>query len=154
MRQATSAVPSQWFYCWSNGGTCNWWWRWWRKICLGEDHILHDVCFCTWGVREHWVKPDRVLLRSRKDVGLWYAIVEFEDATGTQNTIKASSIQIAGCHIFIKEQRPNLNGAVSHGRGRGRARCGCPSNTWYAMVEGNLAEKMQKVLTETTTHPQ
>lgn len=95
-----------------------------------------------------------MLPRSRKDVGLWYAIVKFEDATGTQNTIKASPIQIVGCHIFIKERRPNWNGAVSHGRGRGRARCGCPSNTWYAMVEANLAEKMQKVLTGTTTHPQ
>ncbi|XP_030974202.1 nuclear transport factor 2-like isoform X3 [Quercus lobata] len=55
------------------------------------------------------LSDEGVVVRSRKDVGVCYAFVEFEDMTGVQNAIKAGSLQIAGRQVYIEERRPNRN---------------------------------------------
>lgn len=69
------------------------------------------------------LKPDPVAIRNRKEIGVCYAFVEFEDITGVQNAIKASTLQIAGQQVFIEERRANRANAFRGGR-RGRARGG------------------------------
>ncbi|KAG4907137.1 putative G3BP-like protein isoform X2 [Glycine soja] len=67
------------------------------------------------------IRPDGVVVRSRKDVGVCYAFVEFEDMTGVHNAVKAGSVQIAGRQVYIEERRPNSN-IPSRGGRRGRGR--------------------------------
>ncbi|XP_059447754.1 nuclear transport factor 2-like [Corylus avellana] len=67
------------------------------------------------------LSDEGVVIRSRKDVGVCYAFVEFEDMTGVQNAIKAGSVQIAGRQVYIEERRPNSN-IPSRGARRGRGR--------------------------------
>ncbi|TKY51826.1 putative G3BP protein [Spatholobus suberectus] len=68
------------------------------------------------------IQPDGVVIRSRKDVGVCYAFVEFEDMTGVHNAVKAGSVQVAGRQVYIEERRPNSNIPSRGGRrGRGRA---------------------------------
>lgn len=67
------------------------------------------------------LSEEGVVVRSRKDVGVCYAFVEFEDMTGVQNAIKAGSVQIAGRQVYIEERRPNSN-IPSRGARRGRGR--------------------------------
>ncbi|KAL0370407.1 UNVERIFIED_CONTAM: hypothetical protein Sangu_0358800 [Sesamum angustifolium] len=65
-----------------------------------------------------WRKP----YCHRKDTGVCYAFVEFEDVQSVQNAIKASPIQLAGRKVYIEERRPNSTtsrGGRSGGRGRG-----------------------------------
>lgn len=69
------------------------------------------------------LKPDPVAIRNRKEIGVCYAFVEFEDITGVQNAIKASTLQIAGQQVFIEERRANRANAFRGGR-RGRGRGG------------------------------
>ncbi|XP_057459534.1 nuclear transport factor 2-like isoform X1 [Actinidia eriantha] len=74
------------------------------------------------------LKPDAVAIRNRKDIGVCYAFVEFEDINGVQNAIKASTVQIAGQQIFIEERRANRINAFRGGRrGRGRGGYGYPT---------------------------
>ncbi|KAH7521997.1 hypothetical protein FEM48_Zijuj07G0091100 [Ziziphus jujuba var. spinosa] len=66
--------------------------------------------------------PEGVVIRSRKDVGVCYAFVEFEDISGVQNAVKVATVQIAGRQVYIEERRPNSNIPSRLGRrGRGRA---------------------------------
>ncbi|XP_014514711.1 putative G3BP-like protein [Vigna radiata var. radiata] len=67
------------------------------------------------------IRPDGVVIRSRKDVGVCYAFVEFEDMTGVHNAVKTGSVQIAGRQVYIEERRPNSN-IPSRGGRRGRGR--------------------------------
>ncbi|XP_061338222.1 nuclear transport factor 2-like [Gastrolobium bilobum] len=67
------------------------------------------------------IRPDGVVIRSRKDVGVCYAFVEFEDMTGVHNAVKAGSVEIAGRQVYIEERRPNSN-IPSRGGRRGRGR--------------------------------
>ncbi|KAK9289023.1 hypothetical protein L1049_017494 [Liquidambar formosana] len=67
------------------------------------------------------LKPDGVVIRNRKDFGVCYAFVEFEDITGVQNAVKASTVLIAGRKVYIEERRPNINN-LSRGGRRGRGR--------------------------------
>ncbi|KAK6937724.1 Nuclear transport factor 2 domain [Dillenia turbinata] len=67
------------------------------------------------------IKLDGVFLRNRKDIGVCYAFVEFEDMLGVQNALQASPIQLAGKQVYIEERRPNSTSAF-RGRGRGRGR--------------------------------
>ncbi|XAR62698.1 hypothetical protein NMG60_11017549 [Bertholletia excelsa] len=69
------------------------------------------------------LKPNAVAIRSRKDNGVCYAFVEFEDITGVQNAIKASIVQIAGCQVFIEGRRASRGNASRGGR-RGRGKSG------------------------------
>ncbi|KAI4345895.1 hypothetical protein L6164_012981 [Bauhinia variegata] len=69
------------------------------------------------------IRPDGVVIRSRKDFGVCYAFVEFEDMTGVHNAVKAASVQIAGRQVYIEERRPNSN-IPSRGGRRGRGRGG------------------------------
>ncbi|CAL9780784.1 unnamed protein product [Musa acuminata subsp. burmannicoides] len=59
------------------------------------------------------LKPDGVSIRSRKEAGVFYAFIEYEDATGVQNALKASPIQLNGRLIHVEERRPN--GGASRG---------------------------------------
>eukprot|EP00262_Sarcandra_glabra_P009559 TRINITY_DN2398_c0_g1_i1.p1 TRINITY_DN2398_c0_g1~~TRINITY_DN2398_c0_g1_i1.p1 ORF type:complete len:477 (-),score=98.97 TRINITY_DN2398_c0_g1_i1:293-1723(-) len=68
------------------------------------------------------IRPDGVVLRNRKDIGICYAFIEFEDSLAVQNAIKASPIQFSGRQVHIEERRPNSStsrGARRGGRGRG-----------------------------------
>ncbi|EPS73243.1 hypothetical protein M569_01512, partial [Genlisea aurea] len=66
------------------------------------------------------LRPDGVAIRTRKDIDVCYAFVEFEDASGVQNAIKASVVQIGGHQLYIEGRRLNRNAAMHRGRGRGR----------------------------------
>ncbi|KAK7284154.1 hypothetical protein RJT34_18895 [Clitoria ternatea] len=67
------------------------------------------------------IKPDGIFIRVRKEIGVCYAFVEFEDIIGVQNALQASRIQLAGRQVYIEERRPNSGGATRGGRrGRGR----------------------------------
>ncbi|KAK4405986.1 hypothetical protein Sango_0605100 [Sesamum angolense] len=55
------------------------------------------------------LKPDAVAIRTRKDIDVCYAFVEFEDITGVQNAIKASTVQIGTHQLHIEGRRPNRN---------------------------------------------
>ncbi|RDY10840.1 nxt3 [Mucuna pruriens] len=68
------------------------------------------------------IKPDGIFIRVRKEIGVCYAFVEFEDIVGVQNALQASPIQLAGRQVYIEERRPNSGGAARGGRGRGRGR--------------------------------
>lgn len=72
------------------------------------------------------IRPDGVFIRSRKDIGVCYAFVEYEDLIGVHNALKASPVQLAGRQVYIEERRPNSSGVVARGGGgrRGRARGG------------------------------
>ncbi|CAJ1899420.1 unnamed protein product [Sphenostylis stenocarpa] len=69
------------------------------------------------------IKPDGIFIRVRKEIGVCYAFVEFEDIIGVQNALQASPIQLAGRQVYIEERRPNSVGAARGGR-RGRGRGG------------------------------
>ncbi|XP_075523840.1 nuclear transport factor 2-like isoform X2 [Primulina tabacum] len=68
------------------------------------------------------LKPDGVAIRTRKDIDACYAFVEFEDVSGVQNAIKASTVQIGAHQLYIEERRPNRNNFIRGGRARGRGR--------------------------------
>ncbi|KAA3485353.1 nxt3 [Gossypium australe] len=53
------------------------------------------------------ISPDGVVIRSRKDVGVCYAFVEFEDITSVHHAVKAGIAQVAGQQVYIEERRPN-----------------------------------------------
>ncbi|XP_043807121.1 nuclear transport factor 2 isoform X2 [Manihot esculenta] len=74
------------------------------------------------------IVPDGVVIRSRKDVGVCYAFVEFEDMTGVHNAVKEGSTHVAGRQVYIEERRPNSNIPSRAGRGRGRGRGSYPSD--------------------------
>ncbi|XP_011091342.1 putative G3BP-like protein isoform X1 [Sesamum indicum] len=65
------------------------------------------------------LKPDAVAIRTRKDIDVCYAFVEFEDITGVQNAIKASTVQIGTHQLHIEGRRPNRNFSTRGGRARG-----------------------------------
>ncbi|XVF28520.1 hypothetical protein REPUB_Repub15cG0036700 [Reevesia pubescens] len=65
--------------------------------------------------------PDGVVIRSRKDVGVCYAFVEFEDMTSVHNAVKEGIAQVAGRQVYIEERRPNSY-IPSRGGRRGRGR--------------------------------
>ncbi|GLT42084.1 hypothetical protein SLA2020_161040 [Shorea laevis] len=69
------------------------------------------------------ISLDGVAIRSRKDVGVCYAFVEFEDMSGVHNAVKAGTAVVAGRQVYIEERRPNSNIPSRGGRGRGRG-CG------------------------------
>ncbi|EXB46009.1 Putative G3BP-like protein [Morus notabilis] len=70
------------------------------------------------------IRPDGVFIRSRKDIGVCYAFVEYEDLIGVHNALKASPIQLAGRQVYIEERRQNSSGVVARGGRRGRGRGG------------------------------
>ncbi|KAL2469584.1 Nuclear transport factor 2 (NTF2) family protein with RNA binding (RRM-RBD-RNP motif) domain [Abeliophyllum distichum] len=68
------------------------------------------------------LKPDGVAIRTRKDIDVCYAFVEFEDISGVQNAVKASMVQIDGHQLHIEGRRPSRINLTRGGRGRGRGR--------------------------------
>ncbi|CAI9288411.1 unnamed protein product [Lactuca saligna] len=65
------------------------------------------------------IKQDGVFLKNRKDVGVCFAFVEFEDFEGVQKAIEASPIQVAGRQVYIEERRANSSATSRGGRGGG-----------------------------------
>ncbi|CAA0817472.1 Nuclear transport factor 2 (NTF2) family protein with RNA binding (RRM-RBD-RNP motifs) domain [Striga hermonthica] len=65
------------------------------------------------------LKQDGVAIRTRKDIDICYAFVEFEDIVGVQNAIKASTVQIGAHQLYIEERRPNRQITFRGGRGKG-----------------------------------
>ncbi|KAL2325039.1 hypothetical protein Fmac_024097 [Flemingia macrophylla] len=74
------------------------------------------------------IRPDGVVIRSRKDVGVCYAFVEFEGMTGVHNAVKAGYVEVAGRQLYIEERRSNSN-IPSRGGRRGRGRLSYQSET-------------------------
>ncbi|GFQ02602.1 putative g3bp-like protein [Phtheirospermum japonicum] len=62
------------------------------------------------------LRPDGVAIRTRKDIDVCYAFVEFEDISGVQNAIKASTVQIGAHQLYIEGRRPNRNISIRGGR--------------------------------------
>ncbi|XAR61050.1 hypothetical protein NMG60_11034633 [Bertholletia excelsa] len=81
------------------------------------------------------IAPDGVFIRNRKEIGVCYAFVEFEDLQAVQIAIKASPIQMAGRQVFIEERRANSTGAPRGGR-RGRGRGSYQSDALRGRVGG------------------
>ncbi|CAL9079744.1 unnamed protein product, partial [Musa textilis] len=81
------------------------------------------------------LRSDGVSIRSRKESDVFYAFIEYEDAIGVQNALKASPIQLNGRLIHVEGRRPNSGASrgsnlvsvfpISSERGRGRG--GYPS---------------------------
>ncbi|KAG9446827.1 hypothetical protein H6P81_012955 [Aristolochia fimbriata] len=89
------------------------------------------------------IRPEGVVIRNRKDLGVCYAFVEFEDILGAQNAVKGSPVQLCGRQVHIEERRPNAN-ALRGRRGRGRGRFQSESQRGRAsgrsFVRGNLQD--------------
>ncbi|XP_039116789.1 nuclear transport factor 2-like [Dioscorea cayenensis subsp. rotundata] len=66
------------------------------------------------------VKHNGIAVRNRKDSTGYYAFVEFEDALGVQNALKASPIQINGQKVHFEERKSSSNASRAGRRGRGR----------------------------------
>lgn len=66
------------------------------------------------------IKPDGVTIRSRKEAGVFYAFIEYEDTAGVQNALKASPVQLNGRLIYVEGRRPNSGASRGGRRGRGR----------------------------------
>ncbi|KAK8941451.1 hypothetical protein KSP39_PZI009797 [Platanthera zijinensis] len=66
------------------------------------------------------IKPDGVTIRSRKEAGVFYAFIEYEDAASVQNALKASPVQLNGRLIHVEGRRPNSGASRGGRRGRGR----------------------------------
>ncbi|XP_078440357.1 nuclear transport factor 2-like isoform X2 [Wolffia australiana] len=64
------------------------------------------------------IKPEGVLIKSRKDADVYYAFVEFEDLTSVQNAVKASPIFYSGRQIYVEERKPGSLAARAR-RGKG-----------------------------------
>ncbi|XP_019188211.1 PREDICTED: putative G3BP-like protein [Ipomoea nil] len=81
------------------------------------------------------IKQDGVFLRNRKEVGVCYAFVEFEDIQSVKNAIKASPVQIGGRQVYIEERRGGSSSSTLRGggritgRGRGGGRSGVRRNS-------------------------
>ncbi|GER35855.1 nuclear transport factor 2 family protein [Striga asiatica] len=52
------------------------------------------------------LNPNGVAIRTRKDIDMCYAFVEFEDITVLENAIKASSVYIGAHQLYIEERSP------------------------------------------------
>lgn len=85
------------------------------------------------------IKPDGIFIRVRKEIGVCYAFVEFEDIIGVQNALEASPIQLAGRQVYIEERRPNSGSAARgarRGRGRGNYQTDAPRGRFGARSMG------------------
>ncbi|KAB1208779.1 putative G3BP-like protein [Morella rubra] len=84
--------------------------------------------------------PDGIFIRLRKEFGVCYAFVEFEDLIGVQNALKASPLQLAGRQVYIEERRPNSSntyrGGGRRGRGRGNYQTEAPRGRYGARSLG------------------
>ncbi|KAI4378581.1 hypothetical protein MLD38_016041 [Melastoma candidum] len=69
------------------------------------------------------IRPDGVAIKLRKEIGVCYAFVEYEDLNGVHNAVKASPVQLAGRTVHVEERRANTAGGIRGGR-RGRGRGG------------------------------
>ncbi|XP_057547995.1 nuclear transport factor 2-like [Amaranthus tricolor] len=70
------------------------------------------------------IKPNGVFIRNKREIGVCFAFIEFEDMAGVQNAIKSSPIELLGRQVYIEERKPISTsntriGAVARGRGRG-----------------------------------
>ncbi|KAL8262828.1 hypothetical protein R6Q59_024177 [Mikania micrantha] len=70
------------------------------------------------------IRQDGVAIRTRKDLDVCYAFVEYEDITSVHNAIKASTVEIGGQQVTIEGRRANRGNIYRGGRGRGRGRSG------------------------------
>uniref|UniRef100_A0A453CEV9 RRM domain-containing protein n=1 Tax=Aegilops tauschii subsp. strangulata TaxID=200361 RepID=A0A453CEV9_AEGTS len=79
------------------------------------------------------IKPDGVAIRSRKEAGVFFGFVEYENMSGIQNALDASPIELNGRLVHVEERRPG-SGVFRGGgryvlfctkrRGRGRGQYG------------------------------
>ncbi|KAL5215909.1 hypothetical protein ABZP36_007310 [Zizania latifolia] len=67
------------------------------------------------------IKPDGVAIRSRKEAGVFFGFVEYEDMSGIHNALRASPIELNGRLVYVEERRPNSGVYRGGRRGRGRA---------------------------------
>ncbi|CAO2042944.1 unnamed protein product [Urochloa humidicola] len=71
------------------------------------------------------IKPDGVAIRSRKEAGVFFGFVEFEDMSGIQNALNASPIELNGRLVHVEERRPNCGFPSARRRAvRGRDQAG------------------------------
>lgn len=75
------------------------------------------------------IKPSGIVIKNKKDVGVCFAFVEYEDISGAHNAIKSSPIEVLGKQVYIEERRQGSNSSSRGGVGRGRGRGNYQSNT-------------------------
>ncbi|GAB2213627.1 hypothetical protein Droror1_Dr00017939 [Drosera rotundifolia] len=78
------------------------------------------------------IKPNGVFIKNKKDVGVCFAFVEFEDMTGVQTAVQASPIELLGRLIYIEQRRDSSSSLPRGGgaeRGRGKGRGGFPTDS-------------------------
>ncbi|KAL3531189.1 hypothetical protein ACH5RR_010511 [Cinchona calisaya] len=80
------------------------------------------------------IKQDGVFVNNRKDIGVCYAFVEFEDGQSAQNAVQASPIKFAGRQAYVELRKPSISGTTRGGR-RGRGRGG--RFEWRTFGRGN-----------------
>jgi RNA recognition motif-containing protein len=56
------------------------------------------------------IKPDGVAIRSRKEAGIFFGFVEYEDMSGIHNALRASPIELNGRLIHVEERRQIYRG--------------------------------------------
>ncbi|KAG2573287.1 hypothetical protein PVAP13_7KG243100 [Panicum virgatum] len=78
------------------------------------------------------IKPDGVAIRSRKEAGVFFGFVEFEDMSGIQNALNASPIELNGRLVHVEERRPNCGFPSARRRGRGKDQAGGRYDGEYA----------------------
>ncbi|TVU15291.1 hypothetical protein EJB05_38803 [Eragrostis curvula] len=88
------------------------------------------------------IKPDGVAIRSRKEAGVFFGFVEFEDMSGIQNALNASPIELNGRLVHVEERRPNCGFPRGGRRARGRDQAGGRYDGEYATrSKGNGQQK-------------
>lgn len=86
------------------------------------------------------IKPDGVAIRSRKEAGVFFGFVEYEDMGGIHNALSASPIELNGRLVHVEERRPNSGVSRGGRRGRGRtdfSRGGRYEGDYAARSKGN-----------------
>eukprot|EP01018_Ginkgo_biloba_P030693 Gb_32671 [translate_table: standard] len=78
------------------------------------------------------IKSGGVNIVNRKDFGVCYAFIEFEDTSSVQSAVGASPLPFGGRHIYVEEKRTTSSGSRGRrGRGRGFQNEGSRGRGYY-----------------------
>lgn len=66
------------------------------------------------------IRPEGVSVVNRKDTGVCYAFIDFEDSTSVQNATAASPMPFGSKQIYIEEKRSSSSSSRGRRGGRGR----------------------------------
>ncbi|KAK4425394.1 Nuclear transport factor 2 [Sesamum alatum] len=90
------------------------------------------------------LKPDAVAIRTRKDIDVCYAFVEFEDITGVQNAIKSFSLAPSVKSEFKRHPQFRLAHTSSTSKGGDRTETSLLEEEEREVVEEELATRRKE----------